>query len=181
MSRFRGSIDVPLTRQGYHDALDVGFRLPTVDVLIHDWQQRTRETARCIQIAHPLARMEQQHVTSQRLGWLEGETINNATLMCMRYYIDNPSEVPSPGEAQCFGEWLREWFILLDQIRDEAENKKKHYVIVTHNRNLQAVRSREGMSIDKSKFDDPGPAPCEILFISRYLSAIRHAETDWGT
>lgn len=184
MSRFRGSIDVPLTRQGYHDALDAGFALPRVDVIIHDWQQRTRETARCIQIAHPLAKMEQQHVTSQRIGWLEGKTVNSSTLSDMKFYVDNPSVVPIPGKGeppQCFAEWLREWFILLDQIREEAESRKKHYVIVTHNRNLQAVMSRDGMSIDKNRFDNPGPDPCEIVYISDYLSAVRHGETDWGT
>jgi broad specificity phosphatase PhoE len=187
MSRFRGSIDVPLTRKGYCDAVDLGFAFQRVDVICHDWQQRTIDTARCLKIAHPNARSEIHPVTSQRLGFLEGQEVNEETLKTMQYFVDHPGEVPAEGlnplsrEPQSFSEWLREWFWIFDDLKRAAEYREARTIIVTHNRNIQALIAREGNNINKKLFDAVGPKPCEIYHFGEYLSTVRHAETSWGT
>ncbi len=188
MSRFRGSIDVPLTRAGYHHALDVGFDIAHVDVIVHDWQKRTTDTARCIKVAHPMALLEIQPVSSQRLGWIEGMEVNEETLTIMRSLVQNENEIPGCGmhsgsrlDPQCFSDWLRQWFWTFDDLNRWAWDREQYTLIVTHNRNIQALLSREYDTVNHQDFDVPGPEPCEIVHCSKYVSVIRHAETDWGT
>jgi broad specificity phosphatase PhoE len=188
MSRFRGSIDVPLNRDGWVAAIKAGYRLKNqaFELIVHDWQQRTINTAKAIQLFHPNAILAKHDVHSQQLGWLEGEEVTEDSLAFMEHYIKNPYKIPGPGyrserEPQSFGSWLNEWFRLYYHLKRYAEQNRCKTLIVTHNRNIQALLSREGDWINEEAFDVSGPKPCEIVHISHYLSTIRHGDTSWGT
>jgi hypothetical protein len=104
----------------------------------------------------------------------------------MRYYISHPDVIPHPSFSgsqvpQGFGEWLREWFFTFNSLKEWSEREKKLIVVVTHNRNIQAILSKRGNWIDFEKFDQPGPRPCEIVDTSEHLVLLRHGSTDWGT
>ena len=187
-SRFRGSLDVPLNGAGWHEAIEAGIRLSSCDfkLIVHDYQQRTINTAKCIQLFQPEAEMHAHDVHSQRLGWLEGKVVNEGTLNEMRHYISHPNVIPHIGyegqrAPQSFKEWLNEWFWLYDNLKRVAERDHYRTLIVTHNRNIQAVLARAKNWIDFEAFDAPGPKPCEIVEISEYMTPLRHGSTDWGT
>jgi broad specificity phosphatase PhoE len=188
MSRFRGSINVPLNEYGWVAAIKAGFALRNepIRLIVHDYQQRTINTAKAIQLFHPDALLAQHDVYSQRLGWLEGEEVTKDSLAFMQHYIKNPYKIPGPGirserEPQSFGGWLNDWFWTFDQLKRHAEQNLCKTLIVTHNRNIQAILAREGDWINEEAFDVPGPKPCEIAHFGDYLSTIRHGDTDWGT
>ena len=188
MSRFRGSIDCPLNEAGWVAAIKAGFTLrhAPIRLIVHDYQQRTLNTAKCIQLFHETAVLAQHEVHSQRMGWLEGEEVTSTTLDCMRYYIRNPDVIPGPGyysekAPQSFKNWLYEWFWVYDNVKRRAEQEHEHTVIVTHNRNIMAVLSREGDWIDEAKFDAPGPRSCEIVQVGQFTTLVRHGDTDFGT
>jgi len=188
-SRFRGSLDVPLNLEGWKAAINAGFHLRECGdfkLIVHDWQQRTRDTAKCVKLFFPGAELAQHGVHSQQLGWLEGRKVTEDSLNIMKHYISNPSLIPHPGcegnlPPQSFYEWINEWFWTYDQLKRYAEEEKCRTLIVTHNRNIQAILSRKGNWVDFKRFDVHGPKPCEAVEISQYLTLLRHGDTDWGT
>ena len=188
-SRFRGSIDVPLNEEGWVAAIKAGFALKDAafNLIVHDHQQRTINTAKCIQLFHSESKMEYHEAAhSQRLGWLEGKDVTEDTLHFMRHYIRNRYKIPEDGylqekAPQSFAGWLNDWFWTYDNLKRYAEQERLKTLIVTHNRNIQAVLCRNRDWIDEEEFDNPGPRPCEIVHASEYLVLIRHGDTDWGT
>ena len=187
-SRFRGSIDVALNEAGWIAAIKAGFRLRDCGfkLIVHDWQQRTLNTAKCIQLFHETSELAQHSVHSQQLGWLEGRRVTPDSLNVMKHYVSQPNLIPHPGcegslPPQSFYEWLNEWFWIYDNLKRDAETGKYRTLIVTHNRNIAAISARVGKWVDFKAFDAPGPRPCEVVECSDYLSMIRHGDTDWGT
>jgi hypothetical protein len=181
-------LDIPLNLEGWKAAIEVGFRLKDCGfkLIIHDYQQRTINTAKCIQLFQPEAKMHAHSVHSQRLGWLEGKIVNEGTLNEMRHYISHPHVIPHIGyegqkAPQSFFEWLNGWFWVFDNLKRYAEAEKLRTLVVTHNRNMAAISARSGNWVDFKAFDCPGPQPCGIVEISEYLTLLRHGSTDFGT
>jgi len=185
VSKFRGSIDVPLTDKGYHQMLETALWLrqsfDRVEIY-HDWQERTRHSAEILAAVFERPNMCSCDVASQRLGWLEGKEVNEETLEYMRFLVANPHKVPEATEdcksPQSFCGWLSAWFKTLDEIEADQID---HAIIVTHNRNIQAAICREGDWINEANFDCLGPRPAAATFYRPNITLVRHGETSFGT
>lgn len=187
MRRWRGTIDVPPTKKGLADALNLGPKL-NLDAIYHDNLSRCRLTALAL---CPNALFEAPEAGPWNMGELfEGREITPDSLNLATYYVTNPHARPPKGEP--FQVYYDRWMGWLRDLKIGFATVG----IVTHNRNIQTVYAQQYGKFCYQMYDCHGPdflsmhyfdraanriAPWGGNATPRGIYLIRHGETSWGT
>jgi broad specificity phosphatase PhoE len=186
MRRWRGSIDVPLTREGRIQALDLYTEIGKLDAIYSDGLSRCRDTA---QILNPFVYFDSEESGPWRMGHLfEGREITDDSLNLAQHYINNPFVCPPGGET--FQEYYERWMGWLEDLK----NGFAAIGVVTHNRNIQTAYACQHGEFSYQMYDCDGPGFCSVHYYDRGRIApwggknvpkgiylIRHGATEWGT
>jgi broad specificity phosphatase PhoE len=186
--RWRGTLDVPLTKQGMKQAFDLQLKLGRLDMIYHDKLSRCRDTAA---ILRPEVLTEDEGPRPWNMGSLfEGREINKNSLTLARYYIQNPKGKPPGGEAFCT--WFSHWLGWIQALKVGFAAVG----VVTHNRNIQYLYARQTGNFLYKVYDCDGPDFCSVHYydpkrkhiapwggsgVPRGIYLIRHGATSWGT
>ena len=187
--RWRGELDIPLNKDGWEQAHDLGERIRAaggVDICLHDWLSRCSDTARQIGF-----RRVSRGPRPWRMGpEFEGKEITEASLRCAQHLVEHPHYVPDGGES--FGAWYDSWIRWMEWAESLTLNKLI-VGVVTHNRNVQALYSTINGKFDAKRYNVVGPDYCSVHSYSGGeirpwkpdrpwgVMVIRHGETDFGT
>ncbi len=187
--RWRGTLDVPLTRDGHTGAVWLGLDFPEdFDLVIHDDLSRCRDTARVLYSDRYL-----QNSIGPR-PWhmgpmFEGKPITELSISNAQLMIATDM-TPTGGEK--FSEWLDDWMTFIHVMDYSYPNER--VAVVTHNRNIQTLYSMHNGEFNQKLYDVPGPSFLTVHVYNRGhiepwgevgfppgLYIIRHGETAWGT
>ena len=183
MRRWRGSIDVPLTYEGYAEATNIYLPL---SVVYHDSLSRCRDTAECLA---PDMMIESRGPRPWRMGTqFEGKEITEESIRHAQCLVSNPWDCPYDGEP--FGRWYEMWLAWISRVQHGG----KAIGVVTHNRNIQALYATHEGGLVPRLYNVDGPgfltvhvydrghiAPWGGRWVPPGIYLIRHGETSFGT
>lgn len=139
--RLRGHLDVPLTSEGLQQAQQIARtiakRFPVSQII-------TSDLGRAVNTAVEIARQTGAPVATTRAlrpwncGHLQGKYVHEI-LPVMHRLIDRPHEVPSGGES--YWQFLERFIPFIRAQVKAHEGEREATVLVTHTRNLQALRA----------------------------------------
>lgn len=188
-SRWRGTIDVPLSLAGRLRTSILRHELGELDLVYHDKLSRCVDTASAIKCS---VLAEDEGPRPWRMGSeFEGHTISRASLDRARHFVrDNPCKIPTGGES--FVSWATDWLLWVRNlpIGHAAVG------VVTHNRNIQFLYAFQYGEFRYKLYDCDGPDFCSVHVydqktgaiapwggksVPKGLYLIRHADTEFGT
>ena len=190
--RWRGTLDVPLTRDGEIGAKWLALDFPEpFDMVIHDDLSRCKYTALAL-FSHRFLQNSLGPRPWKMSPGFEGELVTEESIALAQLYVKFDWV---DGDGERFSEWYEDWMTFI-----HVWNRSYPYdrvAVVTHNRNIQALYATlpvPGLPFSRSLYDAEGPgflsvhyykdghiAPWTERAFPPGLYLIRHGETAFGT
>ena len=183
VDKIRGHLNIPLSEKGRYEATETGKKLKNkgISSLYSSDLSRASETAQIIwnyltnKDEYPDLPIKYDYgLRPWKLGSeIEGKE-TTSVLPKIKYYAENPNEIPPDGES--FNSFKNRFFSTFDSIA--SQNKKKTVGIVTHYRGFKLLGSRKKGTndVDLNKFlsfdDKQKPASVSIIIDEKLPMAV---------